>query len=195
MRKDFYIFRHGESTYNQAGKTQGRTNDSVLTDLGKEQALNVGKKLKNKGIELIISSPLVRARETAGLVNKELNLPIITDEHFIEVDVGEVEGMHYKDIKAKYSDIFDKMHDKVNMNDNICYPGGETRQQVKKRIFEGLNNLSHDKKHNVFAIASHGIMLSQTLIALNGSCDEDVKNGAILHIKYEDGIWSVVEWV
>ena len=46
MRKDFYIFRHGQSSYNVEGRTQGQTNDSVLTDLGKEQALTVGERLK-----------------------------------------------------------------------------------------------------------------------------------------------------
>ena len=50
MRKDFYIFRHGQSTYNVTGRIQGQTNDSVLTDLGKEQAKAVGEKLKKTKI-------------------------------------------------------------------------------------------------------------------------------------------------
>ena len=58
MPKDFYIFRHGQSTYNVDGRIQGQTNDSVLTDLGKSQALKLGEKLKGRGIEVIISSPL-----------------------------------------------------------------------------------------------------------------------------------------
>ena len=52
MKKTFYIFRHGQSTYNLAGRTQGQTNDSVLTDLGKQQALDIGKKLQNKNIAI-----------------------------------------------------------------------------------------------------------------------------------------------
>ena len=65
MRKDFYIFRHGQSSYNVEGRTQGQTNDSVLTDLGKEQALTVGERLKDKGVEIIVTSPLKRAMQTA----------------------------------------------------------------------------------------------------------------------------------
>ena len=99
MTKDFYIFRHGQSTYNVAGRTQGQTNDSVLSELGMEQALSVGQRLKGKGIELIATSPLKRAMQTAELANKSLNVPIETDEHFIEVNVGVVEGMHYTEIK------------------------------------------------------------------------------------------------
>lgn len=69
MTTDFYIFRHGESTYNVAGRTQGRTNDSQLTDLGKKQALEIGRRLADKQIEIIVTSPLARAMQTAELAN------------------------------------------------------------------------------------------------------------------------------
>ncbi len=110
MRKDFYIFRHGQSTYNVAGRTQGQTNDSVLTEQGKEQAVLVGEKLKNKEIDIIVTSPLKRAMQTAELANQALNVPVETDEHFIEVNVGVVEGLHYTEIRDKFPDIFEKMH-------------------------------------------------------------------------------------
>ena len=92
MTKDFYIFRHGQSTYNLIGRTQGHTNDSVLTELGQEQAAGIGQKLKDKGIELIVTSPLKRARQTAELANQSLNVNIVEDERFIEINVGCVEG-------------------------------------------------------------------------------------------------------
>ena len=84
MTKDFYIFRHGQSTYNVAGRTQGRTNDSVLTQLGQEQAVDIGKRLKNHGIELIVTSPLKRARQTAELANQSLHVNIVEDNRFID---------------------------------------------------------------------------------------------------------------
>ena len=138
MTKDFYIFRHGQSTYNVAGRTQGRTNDSVLTQLGQEQAVDIGKRLKNHGIELIVTSPLKRARQTAELANQSLHVNIVEDNRFIEVDVGCAEGLHYTEIKNKYKDIFDKLHAAIP-DENICYPGGETKKQVRERVFSGLN--------------------------------------------------------
>ena len=83
--KHFYIFRHGQSTYNLAGLTQGQTNDSVLTDLGKHQALEVGQKLKDKRIEVVISSPLMRAMQTAKLANQVLQVPILQDKRFCKI--------------------------------------------------------------------------------------------------------------
>ena len=52
--KDFYIFRHGQSTYNEQGRTQGRTNGSILTKLGEKQARAIGQKLKNLQIEVTL---------------------------------------------------------------------------------------------------------------------------------------------
>ncbi len=194
MTKDFYIFRHGQSTYNLAGRTQGQTNDSVLTQLGQEQAAAIGQKLKNKKIELIVSSPLKRAMQTTDLANKSLNVPIKTDNHFIEVNVGVVEGMHYLDIRKKYQDIFDKMHSTEADCDTVCYPKGESRQQVKERIFSGLEYWASQTEYKTIAISSHGIALSQILATLGEKID-NVPNGAVLHIEKKDNQWKIIEWI
>ncbi len=194
MPKDFYIFRHGQSTYNIDGRIQGRTNDSVLTDLGKSQALELGKKLNGRGIEVIISSPLTRAMQTTELANKALNIPVVVDEHFIEVDVGVVEGMQYKDVMTQYKDIFEKLHS-PNLKEcmDICYPQGETKRQVCKRIWQGLQNWCNcPEEYHKIAISSHGIALAQIMNTL-GQQINDVKNGAILHIVEENGQWKIIE--
>ena len=194
MTKDFYIFRHGQSTYNLYGRTQGQTNDSVLTDLGCEQAIEVGEKLQDKNVEIIVTSPLKRALQTTDLANKSLNVSIQEDAHFIEIDVGVVEGMHHDDICRQYGELFQKMHSRDACNANVCYPGGETRQQVRKRVFEGLENWAENSKYSTIAISSHGIMLEQLILALGEEFSE-IKNGSILHIRKEKNQWKVVEWL
>ena len=194
MRKDFYIFRHGQSSYNLAGRTQGRTNDSVLTELGREQARAVGQKLAGRGIEVIITSPLERAKETAKLANETLRVPVLTDERFIEVDVGEIEGMHYTDIQNKYGEKYQQWRSLDCKYENMCFEGGETKKQVRQRVFGGLEDYAENSAYDILAISSHGIMLSQVLIAMKVGVVE-VKDGAILHIFYEDGKWKVAEWL
>ena len=193
MTKDFYIFRHGQSTYNLTGRTQGQTNDSVLTELGLEQARSIGERLKDKGIQLIVSSPLKRALQTAEQANRLLNVPIETDKNFIEVNVGVVEGWHYTRIMAEYGDIFDKLHNPQDGTDDACYPGGESKKQVRERIFSGLEYWSN-KNYNAIALSSHGIMLAQTCVALKQPAQE-IKNAAILHIRKDDGEWKIIEWL
>lgn len=194
MKKDFYIFRHGQSSYNLAGRTQGRTNDSVLTQLGREQAREVGQKLKNCGIEVIVTSPLERARETAKLANETLNVPLLVDERFIEVDVGEIEGMHYTEIQEKYGEKYQQWRSLDCKYENMCFEGGETKKQVRQRVFGGLEDYAKNSAYDVIAVSSHGIMLAQVLIAMKVGV-VDVKNGAILHICYDKDVWRVVEWL
>ena len=73
-----YFVRHGESIGNVEGIIQGSL-DLGLTDKGMEQAGSLSKALKNKSIEQIISSPLLRASQTSEILNNEINTQIIFD--------------------------------------------------------------------------------------------------------------------
>ena len=84
MVKNFYIFRHGQSSYNVEGKIQGHTNNSVLTDRGIDQAYATADNLKNKDVEIVISSPLRRAKQTGNIVSKVIKVPLQYDERFTE---------------------------------------------------------------------------------------------------------------
>lgn len=190
MIKNFYIFRHGQSSYNLVGRTQGQTNDSVLTDLGKEQAAAVGEKLSDKGVEVILCSPLKRAEQTAEIANKSLHLPIVLDKRFTEVNVGEIEGMHYTEIAAKFGEKYQQWRSSDVKYENLRFKGGESKKEVRQRVFDGLNEYAKHSTYNTLAVSSHGIMLTQLLIAL-GQPATDIPNGSILCLTYQDGNWEV----
>ncbi len=190
MKKTFYIFRHGQSTYNLAGRTQGQTNDSVLTELGMKQALEIGTKLKDKNIEVILCSPLIRAKQTAELVNKSLHRPIIEDAHFIEVNVGEIEGMHYTEIQDKFGEKYRQWRSCDTKYEDLRFSGGESKKEVRLRVFEGLLQYAENSQYSVLAVSSHGIMLTQLLIAL-GQSGRDVPNGSILCLSFDGGKWQI----
>ena len=190
MAKYFYIFRHGQSTYNLQGRTQGRTDDSVLTELGKEQAKAIGQRLAGKGIEIIACSPLKRARQTAQLANEALNVPIVIEHDFNEIDVGLAEGLSRAEIKEKFPEIFDAWHTTDRKFENVCYPGGETKKQARERIFAGLQKWAGLDYQNI-AVSAHGIMLAQTLIALGYEASY-VENGSILVLEYDGKNWKPI---
>lgn len=92
-----YFCRHGESEMNRAGLFAGTT-DTPLTDIGREQARLEGEKAKGHGIDLIVSSPMSRALETAQIIAKEIGYPadkIMTNKLFVERDFGKLEGKPY----------------------------------------------------------------------------------------------------
>jgi probable phosphoglycerate mutase len=89
------LVRHGESTANAAGLLLGRT-DAPLTERGERQAAALAGLLGPVG--RIVSSPLARARQTAGALG--LDLPLEIDERWIEVDYGEHEGRRLTEVPA-----------------------------------------------------------------------------------------------
>jgi len=92
--KKLYFIRHGQSQLNVEGRYAGRT-ETPLTVEGRAQAKRTGQDAKGLKIDLIISSPLSRALETAQIVAAEIGYPldkIIIDERLIERDFGKLEG-------------------------------------------------------------------------------------------------------
>ncbi len=87
---NLYVVRHGKTIWNDEGKVQGIT-DVPLTDEGRADAKKLQELVKNLNIDVVISSPLSRARETAKIL-VDSKLPINTDDRIKERDWGMNEG-------------------------------------------------------------------------------------------------------
>ncbi len=90
-RKKFFYIRHGQTDWNLAGRWQGHT-DIALNDTGRQQAHDAAPRVATLPITHLYSSPLSRAKETADIVNKSLNLPLIMNAGLKEVGFGILEG-------------------------------------------------------------------------------------------------------
>ena len=95
---EILLTRHGQTEWNALGKLQGRQ-DIKLNEVGKEQALTTGEKIKNEKIDIIITSPLKRARETAEIINKQFNVEIVEDDRLMERCYGDFEGITKVELK------------------------------------------------------------------------------------------------
>lgn len=87
----FWFLRHGETDYNAAGLSQGAL-DIELNATGRAQAERVGPLLAGQGITAIVSSPMLRTRETTDIVNEFLRLPVSYEADLREVIFGGMEG-------------------------------------------------------------------------------------------------------
>jgi len=87
----FWFLRHGETDYNAKGLSQGAL-DISLNETGRAQAAAVGPILAGRGIVEIVSSPMVRTRETTEIVNQVLGLPVTFEPELREVIFGGMEG-------------------------------------------------------------------------------------------------------
>lgn len=94
---EIYIVRHGQTLWNQGKRLQGST-DIELNDNGRDLAIKTGIALKNTRIDVIYSSPLKRAYETASLIRGDRDIDIITDERIRELSFGHFEGQNFSEL-------------------------------------------------------------------------------------------------
>lgn len=99
-----YIMRHGKTEWNAMHKLQGRM-DIPLNEEGREMAEKAREEYKNLNIDICYCSPLVRAKETAEIVLRGRNIPILPDDRLVEISFGKYEGMDFKN-----PDCADKCH-------------------------------------------------------------------------------------
>ena len=101
MQKRLYFLRHGETDWNLDGKMQGQQ-DIPLNSTGRDQAYNAGLVLQHQPIKRIISSALLRAYETASIVNSFFNVPITASADLNEISAGICEGKSFRFISIQY---------------------------------------------------------------------------------------------
>ena len=87
-----YIMRHGRTDWNDLRKLQGRT-DIPLNDAGREMAEAARKEYADVHFDICFCSPLVRAWETAEIVLRGRDIPIIADDRLAEMSFGVCEGL------------------------------------------------------------------------------------------------------
>lgn len=189
MRKDFYIFRHGETDLNKAGRRQGQKIDAELNATGVAQAENLAKKLENSGIEKIYSSPLKRALKTASIVSDKLGVEIEFAEGLKEGCFGVFEGLYKHEVDEKYAEasrLWDSLDEK---HFDYRLPQGESKRELSERMHGVLSSLI-DSEYSKIGISTHGRITRLYLYSL-GLKLEWMENAAVYHVIYEDGIWRV----
>ena len=100
------IVRHAESTGNARGRWQGR-DDTLLTDLGREQAAKLRDRFASEGYQPshIYSSPLSRTLETAQIASSVWDIPIVKVDDLMETDIGAFTGKTWQDIEEQMPEI------------------------------------------------------------------------------------------
>lgn len=140
-----YVARHGETGWNALNKVCGRT-DIPLTELGMKQAEDLADRVDGLGIDLIISSPMIRARETARPAARRLGLEIIMDDRLIEQNYGIYEGV-------------DRQNPGFLQNKRqfaFRYPGGESMMDVAHRVYGFLEELKEKYPNRNVLLVCHG---------------------------------------
>jgi len=152
--KIIYVARHGETDYNQQGRYLGSTN-IPLNDRGKSQAEALASSLSDVAIDSILTSPLLRCEQTAQIISKQRNLPVKVIQVLQERNVGVYEKLTKKEAQMTYPDLWEKNITRVW---NDAPAGGETIQQVVKRVHRCLDKVLVEFEENRILIVTHGFV-------------------------------------
>lgn len=191
MIKHFYIFRHGETDMNTAKRFQGQSCDLGLNDSGIAQAEDFAEDLADKNIELIVSSPLKRALQTAEIISRKLDVPLDINAHFIEGNFGDIEGKTKEELTVEENKIF---ADWIKLNPqhlDIRFSGGESKSQIQNRAVAGLKSLLKCPQNRI-AVATHSTVLRVILLYL-GRMQHNIPHAHAFHVIWEDGLFRLAD--
>lgn len=157
----FTFLRHGESIGNAESRWQGQS-DYALTEKGRTQAQALAKRWKAEDIkfDLIIASPLVRAKETAQIVALALDAKLELDPILMERHIGEMEGLTAEEVRKRPQPPYTTPYDPIGGQ-------GEGDWALFLRAGQALHSLLR-RTPGSYLIVSHGGLLNQLMNAVVG---------------------------
>ena len=189
------LIRHGQSEWNALNQFTG-WKDPDLTAKGIEEAHNAGRIINNLKInfDLVFTSALIRAQNTAEIILKEINQPLSTikNQALNERNYGDLAGLNKDDARKRWGD--EQVHIWRRSYD-IPPPGGESLKDTGERVLPYFMKEIHPhvcKGKNVL-VAAHGNSLRSLIKFLDNISDEDIvkleiPTGAPIHyVIGEDG--------
>lgn len=154
-----YVVRHGQTDSNKNGLIMGQRIDESLNEEGIRQASVLSENLEKEGFDVIFSSPLKRALQTAETISKKFNTPMLIYERLLERDFGSLSGKTWEQIE----EILQKdahAKDRAQTYDYHSF-GGETASDVKERVLSFLDFVKKEYGSKKVLVVSHGGILKR----------------------------------
>jgi len=162
MMTRLLLVRHGETVWNADAVYRGRS-EIPLSETGKRQAHLTGRSLAGEGVTALMSSPLVRARETAEAIAEATGVAVEIDNDLTDLDCGEWEGLTDAQVKERYPDV---RRTWLATPQLVRLPGGEALDEVTGRVLPVLERVLSAPGTVVFV--SHRVVHKVAICALLG---------------------------
>lgn len=154
------FIRHGQTKWNNLGRFQGRS-DIELSETGLQQAEELANNFMVSDIDVVISSPLKRAYETAEILAKAYSVPLHIEEGFQEISFGLWEGKTYDEIYQNWPTEIEQM---FSHPAELIIPEGETFLSVQERAMATIDRIRRQYEGKTVVIVAHGGIL-RTILA------------------------------
>jgi uncharacterized phosphatase len=179
------LFRHGQTDWNINFLLQGVT-DIPMNQTGIEQVKTAAKAINRDEWDLILTSPLGRARQTASIIGEQVGFDQVHElDLLIERSFGEAEGLAYEQWKERFSNL-----------DEI--PGGESKTQLTSRSQLLLDTITSSHPGKRILAVSHGALI-RTVLAVSSGDElpregERLANASLNIVSHQNSSWAVTKY-
>ena len=191
---ELLLVRHGETDWNRDRRFQGHA-DPPLNEMGREQAHALAAELAGERIELVYTSDLCRARETAEIVAASLGADVVALRDLREIDVGEWEGLTWPEIEERYPEGARAWHEQ-----GFGWEAGETYDELGERVVAALRRIAADHPEQRVLVVGHGGTIRATRAFLEGlsvpesrSRSRPIGNCEVFRVVTEDGTFRGID--
>jgi broad specificity phosphatase PhoE len=180
MSQHVYLVRHGETSLNADGRLRGLA-DPELNERGKRQARAVAVALANVDVDVVVSSPLRRAVDTAVAIAQHAGVAHQTDDRFNDRDYGRWTGAVRSEVIAQWGSI-------------DAAPGVEPTVAVLSRAQPALDEWGvwAESRQEAVVVVTHDAVIRPLLARIASTLPAlAVSTGSYQVLQYESGVWSV----
>lgn len=190
MRVFLYLFRHGQTDMNIARRYQGQLLNEKLNAEGVKQAKELAASFADCPLEIIYSSPLRRAYETARILQDCRGVPLRVAYDLIEADHGVADGMLREEIAAVYPEEFRNWRNLEEAFIDSRFERGESKREIRDRAVRALLDIA-SCGHMHIAVATHSMVL-RCLLTCFGKRQTDIPHAQIIRLVVENGKLSLL---
>jgi broad specificity phosphatase PhoE len=185
-RTALYLVRHGRTLGNVRRVLVGST-DVPLDALGVQQAHLVGDRLAAAiHAEVLLASPLQRARVTAEIIGSKMDLAPEIRPNLSEWNFGAAEGYSFETIANQHPELLTRF---ANYEDfDVGWPGGETRREFHNRVYQEFLSILGKYESHILIVVAHGGVFGSLLAQVQGRSPNDpaafdIKNCSVTHLE------------
>jgi len=189
------VVRHGQTHWNVEARIQGH-GDSGLTEEGIAQAEAIAARLAGEPCDVLISSDLGRAHETARRIAARNGKPIILDSRFRERGFGVGEGMTYEELDRAYPGAFLRTGE---IDPDLSTPGGESRREFHSRVSQAFEDVASTHAGRNVIVVAHGGVLSSLYrhvhaVGFDAMKPIHIANASYNLLHHDGRAWTIETW-
>ncbi len=192
---ELIVIRHGETDWNRQQRFQGQI-DVALNATGQAQAQRLAARLAAEPPDVLISSDLARALQTAAPLGRAWALQAAPTPGLREQSFGMLEGLDVPTIKAQHAGLW---RDWLAHQADFALPGGESLRQFHDRVLNSVREMAHTHAGRRVAVVTHGGVLdmlwrSAKKLPLDGLRECAIPNAGINRLRWQDGSLHIELW-